>query len=459
MCDAQPVQSPPRPGPRLRVALLLLAVLPGFATAIPAWARKYRTSCATCHEAFPRLTATGEAFRLNGYRFADDESLRKEEPVEMGDEAYRKVWPDAIWPTTIAGTAPFGLRILSDITLDLGGANAWHTSFDAPREASLLGGGALGDDLSCFVAVVFVNDPARLTTELFGWLQFEDLLGPDNLFNLKLGSVGWQERGLYTARPHNRVTRDSYLYTEWTMPAPDSFEVPNGHLLQVEPGLELHGFGSRWRYALGVSNGVATTQDDNDRKNVYSQLAWKIGGLGLDGSDGPSVAAGQAAPAQPWRDDSLTLSVFGYTGASTVNATGFAPDARDDKFDRIGVGARWKWADLALGGGFIAGRNRNPFGTLDQSSVRSRSYFVEAEYFVFPWLLPNVRYETLDLTLPDTIPGLDPTQDRARVILSTRAMVRANVALVVEARLHTRDQRFSQNNDDNLFVLQVDFAF
>src|SRR5579863_3198960 len=32
------------------------------AEALPEWARKYKTSCVTCHEAFPSLNAVGEAF-------------------------------------------------------------------------------------------------------------------------------------------------------------------------------------------------------------------------------------------------------------------------------------------------------------------------------------------------------------------------------------------------------------
>ena len=43
------------------------------ADALPAFARKYQTSCVTCHESFPRLNGIGEAFRLNGYKFQDDE--------------------------------------------------------------------------------------------------------------------------------------------------------------------------------------------------------------------------------------------------------------------------------------------------------------------------------------------------------------------------------------------------
>src|SRR3989304_5548664 len=104
-------------GSKMKVALLIvggvLAALlleTGDARAIPVFARKYKTSCATCHSAFPMLNPVGEAFRLNGFKFKDDADIRKEEPVEMGSEAYKKVWPDAVWPSDIPGLPPISLR-------------------------------------------------------------------------------------------------------------------------------------------------------------------------------------------------------------------------------------------------------------------------------------------------------------------------------------------------------------
>ncbi len=37
------------------------------AFAIPAFARKYQTSCSTCHNDFPELNDFGEAFKKNGF--------------------------------------------------------------------------------------------------------------------------------------------------------------------------------------------------------------------------------------------------------------------------------------------------------------------------------------------------------------------------------------------------------
>jgi hypothetical protein len=58
------------------------------ASAIPAFARKYGTSCQTCHTIFPKLNPFGVAFRLRGYRMPNEtEDMVKEKPVSLGAPA------------------------------------------------------------------------------------------------------------------------------------------------------------------------------------------------------------------------------------------------------------------------------------------------------------------------------------------------------------------------------------
>src|SRR5246127_1921945 len=40
--------------------------------AIPAFARKYGMPCSSCHEAWPRLSPFGQAFKDNGYQLGND---------------------------------------------------------------------------------------------------------------------------------------------------------------------------------------------------------------------------------------------------------------------------------------------------------------------------------------------------------------------------------------------------
>lgn len=81
----------------LAVAFLATTV-PETANAIPAFARKYEDSCQTCHSSFPDLTAFGEAFRNNGYRYpaGEDDEATVEDDVALGHEATKKVFPESV---------------------------------------------------------------------------------------------------------------------------------------------------------------------------------------------------------------------------------------------------------------------------------------------------------------------------------------------------------------------------
>ena len=98
-----------------RFLLFLVVALVVFSATnslgIPAFARMYGTSCSTCHIDFPKLNDFGKAFRDAGFKFPkDDESMLKIPPVMLGAPANAELWPKAIWPGTIPGQPPIGLR-------------------------------------------------------------------------------------------------------------------------------------------------------------------------------------------------------------------------------------------------------------------------------------------------------------------------------------------------------------
>lgn len=482
------------------VALGLFVGTARSAWAVPTFARKYKTSCATCHKAFPTLNAVGEAFRLNGFKFTDDELYRKREPVEMGDEAYKRLWPKSLWPSDIPLDLPLAVIVRSDFEIDTGGTKDARTNFAFPRNTKLLGAGAFGDNISFFAEIQFdrsggghgggghgddMEEPATATA-VEGWVQFEDLFGRENLFNIRVGSIGMHELGLFTARNHNRMTVNTYLYSSWSVPSPHHEDIEPlldplvgaegslesnafSFMLHAQPGIELNGFGKRWRYALGVLNGNGDEfEDNNSDKDVYFQFAFKFGGLGFDGS-GAATKEGELPTAggdQPWHDDGLTLSVFGYRGVGQVLAKGDAGEVDDkDIFWRLGVGAEGRYKDLTVRTGVVLGENDDPYGPLTTDSVGSTAWFVEADYFVYPWLIPTVRYETLKLDMPSGIDGIQEDQDRQRVIVGFKALLRANVSLTVEGRFHVEDERFTKaetkagRNDDDQIVFSVQIGF
>jgi hypothetical protein len=92
-------------------AVILMLFSSSKAYAIPPFARKYQTSCQTCHIDFPKLNDFGKAFKDAGFKFpADDENYIKEPPVLLGAPATKDSFPNSIWPGEIPGMPPVGLR-------------------------------------------------------------------------------------------------------------------------------------------------------------------------------------------------------------------------------------------------------------------------------------------------------------------------------------------------------------
>src|SRR5437588_13114408 len=97
---------------------MLLAVVPKT-SAIPAFSRKYQTSCTTCHNNYPELNDFGEAFKKNGFKFPkDDETFVKEPPVMLGAKAQKEAFPSAVYPGEIPGFLPIAFRYEGNFTLN-----------------------------------------------------------------------------------------------------------------------------------------------------------------------------------------------------------------------------------------------------------------------------------------------------------------------------------------------------
>ena len=125
------------------------------ADAVPVFSRKYHTSCQTCHVIFPKLNPFGEAFRLNGYRMpGETEEQVKQVPVSLGSEAYEKLWPKMVYPSTLPGNVPLALNVkFADLyasAQDDAGHQILHNDFQFPQEVNLFAAGTLGNHMSFF---------------------------------------------------------------------------------------------------------------------------------------------------------------------------------------------------------------------------------------------------------------------------------------------------------------------
>src|ERR1039457_6369015 len=114
--------------------MVLAVVFSSTSYAIPAFSRMYGTSCSTCHVDFPKLNDFGKAFKDAGFKFPkDDETFLKTPPVMLGAPAQKDLWPHTIFPGTIPGLPPIGLRFNQFFQVTSANANNYNTSSTSPN--------------------------------------------------------------------------------------------------------------------------------------------------------------------------------------------------------------------------------------------------------------------------------------------------------------------------------------
>ncbi len=101
-----------------------LSLVPEDAAAIPAFARRYKLSCTTCHSPFPRLKEFGNEFAANGFYLPEQDKqrdyvsagddllhLNREFPLAVRFDAFAYFEQDAEVNSDLQ--TPYGLKLLS----------------------------------------------------------------------------------------------------------------------------------------------------------------------------------------------------------------------------------------------------------------------------------------------------------------------------------------------------------
>jgi hypothetical protein len=148
----------------LLAASLLLMLWPAHAQAdaIPAFARKYKVTCALCHAPFPRLNAFGDLFAGNGFMMARGEPAV--DTVSVGDPLLR-----------LQRDVPLAVRVEAYMS-SLSGDDAVAADFKAPWAIKLLSGGQVTDDISYYM-YFFLTERGEVAGLEDAYLQFNDVLG------------------------------------------------------------------------------------------------------------------------------------------------------------------------------------------------------------------------------------------------------------------------------------------
>ena len=400
----------------------------------PAFARKYQTSCATCHNGFPKLNSFGEAFRRNGYQFpgGTDAQFTKEEPLPLGSDGNKRAFPDAIWPGSIAGTSP--IAIFFDAEADYNPkynpadpTTAERFSFGGLGNAiEAVAAGTLGDDISYWGQLALNADGTVEINRTF--LIFSNLIGSSYGFNARVGVF---EPGMFSFSTH-RAWMEGYWFT--TRPFSNAM---GWTLEETQKGIELNGIlQGRLGYSAGVVEGFGDAHSDKD---FYGHVYYKFDGLPLDGV---VEGEGSQGASQPFIDNSFTVGAFVYGGQAAIDSGGIS---QLNSFTLYGVDYNAFYGRLNLFGGVQLRKDDHPFFMLSGLPAKSTVWFSELDVTVFPWLLPGVRYEVWDGQGLNTSNAVTSFTD-SQIVPGVVFLVRPNLKMTVRASFAKLNTSTSSEN-------------
>lgn len=261
---------------RLLTLIGLFIFLAEQLQAIPAFARKYRMSCTTCHApAAPALKPYGDEFAGNGFRLVEEQSPRYY--TETGDTKL-----------SLVRELPIAVRLEGFVSYNLAGNE--KTDFASPYLMKFMSGGEISDRLSYYFYFYF-SERGEVAGVEDAFLMYNDLFGID--FDISLGQ--FQVSDPLFKRELRLSLEDYVLYTSQIGTSGIGMTYDKGMMLTL--GLD-SGTGITMEIINGNGIGEARNRvfDKDKYKNVLGKLSQDIG-------------------------DMLTVGAFVYTGKEALEHT------------------------------------------------------------------------------------------------------------------------------------------
>ncbi len=458
--------------------------------AIPAFARKYRTACATCHNNWPELNDFGRAFKINGFKFPkDDEQFVKDPPLLLGAQAQKETFPHSIYPGELP-ILPIAFRYSGffsyntpEPTQVVSPAGPSTTLF-TPNTLTIIGAGSFGPSLSFW----FDNDISTGGSGAAGglgdaYLKANDFLGhylhiPPNDLNVRFGEF---ELDLPFTQART-VNLTSYpIYTELANVNPSgSGPLPgttNNPLTLASPqtGIEFGGYPNRgytwWSFAVvdgeNTVYGTASPSVGHNTKDIYAHFSQRF-----DLERDPAVRKEVQAAGKTGVHDhtSIRFDAFGYYGKNELNQAGSlfpGLPALYEPFYKAGGAFDYKFRDkFELWGLYLHAHDDNKVLNADSSGYASATPvtysggFLEAEYWFYPWLIGLMRYDGVN-SPTDRINGVSRYDTRNSFSPALYFLVRPNIKLETQYTFNYEQPVSSSTKfyRANQLLSGVDFLF
>lgn len=471
------------------------------ASAIPAFSRKYQTSCTTCHSDYPELNDFGEAFKKNGFKFpSDDDSFVKQPPVLLGAKAQKEAFPDAVYPGEIPGSLPVAFRYSGNFT--------WNAEQPQPLEAitfvprtdlfvpntfTIISAGSFGQNLAFWID----DDISAGATGAGGglgdgYLRYNDLGHifhlPKDALNVRFGQFELdlpftQARSIYPS-PY-----DVYSETAIAQPSTTSgqtvFLTTNNPFFLGTPqhGIEFGGYPNNGNFTWSVAfvdgtnsaYGLGPSLTARNTKDVYIRVSQRFN-LERDPESRKAVQA--AGPTGPHDHTSIRFGAFYYHGTNQLNFGGSqygllgTPDGTiNEPFYRAGGDVRFKYRNrLELFGlGLVGHDNNHLVDTVAQTitnapAVTYTGGFAGSNFWIYPWLIMYMRYDFVNSPV-DFANGISQYRTRNRFSPGFQVLVRANIKVIGEYQYHWGQPYMDPATGQTLyfrpnsFVSGIDYVF
>ncbi len=243
--------------------LLSASLLVDEASAIPAFARKYRFSCSTCHVAVPKLKDYGEEFAANGFMLPKDQ-----EPTR----AYVRTGDDEL---LLQRQLPIAIRF--DIWAQLADRETAKSDFQFPYGIKLLSGGPISRHVSYYF-YFYIDERGEVSGIEDAYVHFNNIGGSN--FDIMAGQ--FQVSDPLFKRELRLTLEDYRIYTVRGRWAAANLAYDRGLLLNYgfDFGLDL--------FAEVINgNGIGESENrlfDNDSyKNVAFRVSQSLGVLRVGG--------------------------------------------------------------------------------------------------------------------------------------------------------------------------------
>lgn len=436
--------------------ILLSVMITEDANAIPSFARKYGTSCGTCHVLAPKLNAFGRGFKNFGYIWpGGDKGYVKERPVPLGAPPQKRIWPKVTWPGEMPGSSPISFRIRNEFIYQPEGEIS--TDFVFPSLINLHVGGSLTESFT-FLGTFHLYERGEQRLHQFS-VVVRDALGvrlPENLLNLKIGRFEPSAIPFSSVRqlsPFGLLLNSYDLQNPMAVTGGAHAHGESGFTFGAsQSGVELFGsVGDRLLYAVGAVNGNGdAASDDNSSKDFFGRIAYKLGGRSVTGR-----APADYSETRPWVDNSIRLGVFGYRGTLSAieEEVGHEMDNTPEhgemgnENEHPGEIQMSRWGgdlDIWLGNLNIAAAVMRGVDEDHSEKEDFTATFLQGDYVIYPWLVAGLGHE---MVLQEEM------MDIERIVLSLSSSFRPNVIGTVG------HQFFLNNSGEDRLVIAIDIAF